>query len=115
MKLPHLEKAYVPQAKIVKYLLNLQHPKGGRQKAIFFMRFGFTIEAWEVLAQALLAHAARYQVASISEKSTVTNYAIEGPLETPDQRRPLVRTIWALEKGSNSPRFVTAYPLARKK
>ncbi len=79
------------------------------------MRFGFTIEAWETLAQALLAHAATYEVASISEKSEVTNYAIEGPLKTPDKRDPLIRTVWALEKGSNAPRFVTAYPLIRKK
>jgi hypothetical protein len=111
MKLPHLENAYVPEAKIVKYLLNLEHKQGGKDKAVFFMRFGFTIEAWEALAQALLAHAAAYEVASMSEKSGVTNYAIEGALDTPDQRQPLVRTVWVLEEGSNAPRFVTAYPL----
>lgn len=111
MKLPHLENAYVPEAKIVKYLLNLEHKQGGKDKAAFFMRFGFTIEAWEVLAQALLAHAATYEVASTSEKPDVINYAIEGALDTPDKRQPLVRTVWALEQGSESPRFVTAYPL----
>ena len=43
MKLPDLENAYVPEAKIVKYLLNLEHVRGGKDKAVFFMRFGFTI------------------------------------------------------------------------
>lgn len=111
MKLPHLENAYVPEAKIVKYLLNLEHKQGGKDKAVFFMRFGFTIEAWEILAQALLAHATAHEVASTSEKPDVTNYAIEGALDTPDDRQPLIRSVWALEKGSESPRFVTAYPL----
>jgi hypothetical protein len=55
------------------------------------MRFGFTIESWEILAQALLAHAAAYDVVSTSEKSDVTNYVIEGALDTPDKRQPLTR------------------------
>jgi hypothetical protein len=111
MKLPHLKNAYVPEAKIVKYLLNVEHEQGGKDKAAFFMRFGFTIDAWELLAQALLAHAATHDVASTAEKSGVTNYAVEGALNTPDKRQPLVRTIWTLEEGSEAPRFVTAYPL----
>lgn len=111
MKLPYLENAYVPEAKIVQYLLNLEHEKGGRDKAVFFTRFGFTIEGWGVLAQALLAHAAAHEVASISEKPGVTNYAIEGALDTPDGRQPLIRSVWSLEQGSIAPRLVTAYPL----
>lgn len=111
MKLPHLENAYVPEAKIVKYLLNLEHQHGGREKAVFFMRFGFTLAAWRVLEQALLKHAADYDIASTIQKGDVVNYAIEGALETPDKRQPLVRTVWAIESGSESPRFITAYPL----
>jgi hypothetical protein len=44
-------------------------------------------------------------------KSDVTNYTIEGVLETPDGRNPYVRTVWTVEIGSDAPRFVTAYPL----
>lgn len=67
-----------------------------------------------MLAQALLAHAAAHEVAGMSEKPGVTNYVIEGVLDTPDNRQPLVRTVWALEEGSEVPRFVTAYPLLRR-
>lgn len=98
----------------MKYLLNLEHEQGGRDKAIFFMRFGFTIEAWQVLAQSLLAHAAAHEVTSTSEKPNTINHVIEGVLETPDKREPLVRTVWTIEKGSASPRFVTAYPLKER-
>lgn len=111
MKLPYLENAYVPEAKIVKYLLNLDHKQGGKEKAVFFMRFGFTIESWKVLERAFLDHANSHEVISISEKADITNYAIEGALDTPDKRQPLVRTVWTLEKGSFAPRFITAYPL----
>jgi hypothetical protein len=55
MKLPYLENAYVPDSKVVRYLLNLEHKQGGKDKAVFFMRFGFTMDAWEVLRQALIA------------------------------------------------------------
>ena len=54
MMLPDGDRAQVDRAKIADYLLSLSHPDG-RDKAIFFMRFGFTVEAWELLADALRA------------------------------------------------------------
>lgn len=46
VKLPNFENAYVPEAKIVKYLLNQEHRQGGKEKAVFFLRFDFTIQEW---------------------------------------------------------------------
>ena len=111
MKLPALEQAYVPEAKLVKYLLNLYHPGGGEDKARFFMSFGFTIEQWEVLAQSLLAHASANEVVSTMETVQGVNFAIDGSLDAPDGRRPFVRAVWTLDTGSSAPRFVTAYPV----
>lgn len=111
MKLPNLENAYVPEAKIVKYLLNLEHNQGGKDKAAFFMSFSFTIEAWEVLAQALLAHAAAYEVASTMTLPERIHYVIEGEIISPDGRNPWIRSIWVVETDSIAPRFVSAYPL----
>jgi len=56
MKLPNCELATVPEEKITRYLLNPAHPAGG-SKAVFFLRFGFKIEEWRLLAEALLRHA----------------------------------------------------------
>jgi hypothetical protein len=111
MKLPHLENAYVPEAKLVKYLLNLEHKKGGRDKAVFLMRFGFTIEAWELLAQALLAHAAAYEVASTMTLADRVHYVVEGEIISPDGRNLPVRSVWVIETDSSAPRFVSAYPI----
>jgi hypothetical protein len=51
-KLPNVNEAIIPQKKITNYLLSLTH-SSGRDKAVFFRRFGFTPDSWEVLAQAL--------------------------------------------------------------
>lgn len=78
MKLPRLEVAAVPPEKIAGYLLAFSH-QTGRAKADFFSRFGFTAEAWEVLARALLSHAAAHEVARLEAFPLGTRYAIKGP------------------------------------
>jgi hypothetical protein len=75
------------------------------------MRFGFTLAAWETLAQNLLHHAADHEVAETEASAFGTSYAIEGPLTTPDGRSPQVRVIWFVNNGEDIPRLVTAYPL----
>jgi hypothetical protein len=44
MNLPNAENAKVEKEKITGYLLNASHSYGG-SKAIFFTRFGFSMEA----------------------------------------------------------------------
>jgi len=46
----------VPTAKLTEYLLNPRHPEGG-SKARFFLGLGFSPEAPEDLAEAVLRHA----------------------------------------------------------
>jgi hypothetical protein len=111
LKLPGLANAYVPQAKVVDYLLNPEHTGGGKDKAQFLVRFGFTIERWEVLATALLDHAHAYEVISSIATPQGVNYAIDGRLITPDGRYPLMRTVWTVDTDSIAPRFVTTYPV----
>jgi hypothetical protein len=110
MKLPNHSRAIVAEAKIVKYLLNEAHPRG-KDKAAFFGRFGFSVGEWEILKTALLAHANSFEVMSILESTERTYYAIEGDLTTPDGRNPRVRSVWAVDRGSETPRLITAYPV----
>ena len=110
MKLPSLEAAIVPRAKVEDYLLNLEHPIGGG-KAKFFMRFGFTRERWQTLAAALRQHAHSNEVTQELADDEGRVFVIEGELSAPDGRRPQLRAIWLLELGHLAPRFITAYPL----
>ncbi|HUT55058.1 MAG TPA: hypothetical protein VM658_16840 [bacterium] len=89
MKLPGLDQAEVKKDKIAGYLLSPSH-RTGRGKAEFFSGFGFSSERWDRLARALVTHAAVNEVATVEENQFGTRYTIEGELETPDGRRPLV-------------------------
>lgn len=110
MQLPSVEDARVEQAKLLDYLLNQEHPEG-KSKAAFFLRFGFRAASWDVLAEALRNHAFQHEVQKTVASSYGVRYVIEGPLETPDERAPLVRTVWMIDEGTSAPRLITAYPL----
>lgn len=62
MKLPHLDNVRVDREKVVDYLLNPEHSEGG-SKAVFFASLGFRLADWQVLASALIRHAADNHVA----------------------------------------------------
>lgn len=109
MKLPFAEKLVVEQGKIVEYLLNPSHPDNGG-KAHFFETWGFTAENWGDLRRALIEMAASTEVADRVESSWGTKFVVEGPLSAPRGTTPPVRTIWIVDRGSDVPRLVTAYP-----
>ena len=109
MLLPHAHLARIDQEKITGYLLSFVNPRG-RAKADFFLRFGFSAARWEELAEALRRHAASHAVARVLETAYGPRYHVDGEMETPDGRSPLVRTVWQIDLGSDHPRFITAYP-----
>ena len=109
MKLPHAEHARVDREKITDYLLSPSHPDGA-SKTAFFTSYGFRAEEWQVFAEALRKHGQTHPVVKVVDSSYGSRYSIDGILEAPDGRRPLVRTVWILGKGSTEPRLVTAYP-----
>ena len=111
-KLPNAESAYIDLRKITGYLLSEAHVKG-RLKAAFFLRFGFSADQPGAMAQALLNHAKSHDLAGLVETAFGIHYIIEGPLETPDKRNPVIRTVWVVKTGTALPRFVTATPARR--
>ena len=110
MRLPNAEFAVVEREKITESLLNLAH-RYGASKARFFAGFGFTIEAWDVLASALREHAQRYEVARTYETRWGPRFEINGELNAPDGRQPRIRSVWQFDEGEIAPRLITAYPL----
>jgi hypothetical protein len=92
--------------------LSPTHPDG-RSKEKFFTAFGFTVNECETLATALLNHVANNDVTKLEDSPFGTRYVVEGILLSPDNRNPLLRSVWFLETGDNIPKFVTAYPLKR--
>jgi hypothetical protein len=110
MRLPELGKVEIPPEKIIDYLLSPSH-RAGRGKAWFFGRYGFARESWQTLATALRRHINDHAVTKVEETPFGIRYLIEGTLRTPSGRTPRVRSVWFVEGGHDSVRFVTAYPL----
>lgn len=108
MRLPNAESAVVAREKITGYLLSFTNPRG-RPKAYFFTRFGFDANHWEEIVDALLLHCQHNEVVEIKAADFGIQYAIIGPIRTPDGREPNVRSIWQIDYGNNYPRFISAY------
>ena len=109
MRVPNAQYAWVAPGKITDYLLSTasSHSRG---KAGFFSRFGFESDRWEVLADALRSHCVQNDVAEVEETVYGTQYVIVGPIDTPDGRNPVIRTVWQVDHGADYPRFITARP-----
>ncbi|PYK28752.1 MAG: hypothetical protein DME59_01970 [Verrucomicrobia bacterium] len=113
MKLPNTDKLIVEREKIADYLLNAAH-RYGASKARFFAEFGFRIENWDQLADALREHGRTHEVTSEQETGFGPRYVVEEELNTPTSRRPRVRTVWQMDKSTIAPRLISAYPLEAK-
>ncbi|MHB8380787.1 MAG: DUF6883 domain-containing protein [Candidatus Binataceae bacterium] len=114
MKLPNASRATVPRAKMLEYLLSETHPLG-RHKAVFFTGFGFTRRAWNELSTALVRHACEHEVSLVEDSPFGKRYDIDGIIATPSGRSPRIRSVWFIETASDTPRFVTAFPLREGK
>ena len=107
MDLPFANRLRVDKSKIVGYLLSHSNGQG---KAAFFVGFGFQLENWETLADALTNLARSNPVAAEVDSPYGTRYSVDGELQTPSGRRPRVRTVWILDRDSGEPRLITAHP-----
>jgi hypothetical protein len=114
MKLPNLDRAVVKAGKISDYLLSSVHP-AGRHKARFFGLFGFSSAVPGTLIRSLIEHARSNEVSTVDQTPFGVRYTIDGTVNSPDGRNPRLRVIWFIESGSDTPQFVTAYPLPELK
>jgi len=113
VKLPNANNVRIDREKLTGYLLNSAHPEG-RGKAQFFLRAGFTLEAWSDFADSLRIFAAQTDVHSILSSEHGCKYIVEGSLQTPLGQFVQIRTIWVVDTGGEIPRLVTAYPIKER-
>jgi hypothetical protein len=102
VKLSNNHNAVASEPKLSEYLLSSSHVYG-RHKAAFFMRFGFSADAWETLAQALFEHASQNEVVRTEDSPFGKRDVIDGELSSPDTRNPRVRAIWFSETSEDVP------------
>jgi hypothetical protein len=108
-RLARSDRAIVPEAKIVDYLLSARHPVG-RAKARFLAGFGFNVENWHALRDAIVADAMANEITASHRTQFGIKFEIDGPLLAPDGRASFVRVIWFTEAGEDVPQLVTLVP-----
>jgi hypothetical protein len=113
MGLPSADTAEIHDAKILGYLLSQTH-RTGQSKATFFTKHGFTLERWQLLADALRHQAKTGAVAAAQNTKYGLRYVVDGMLIAPDGTRLNVRSVWFINEKTARPRFATAHPLKRK-
>ena len=89
--------------------MNPAHPDNGG-KALFFLSLGFSRQDWQVFAAALRKLVETTDVNKRMESTHGQKYILDGRIESPSRRTPVVRTVWIVDHGSDMPRLVTAYP-----
>jgi hypothetical protein len=87
MKLPLVNEAEVPRAKIVLYLVDPNH-RSGKSKARFFAGHGYAAERWQELAEALRTHASENEVVKQETTPLGVRLVVEGPLTCETARLP---------------------------
>jgi len=110
LKLPNSESIVVNIEKVENYLLNTSHPDG-LHKARFFMSFGFSQTSPREMAEALIKHSQENEVVETVNTDFGVKFVVEGKLQTPDKRNPLIRTIWFIAFNEKILKLVTAYPV----
>jgi hypothetical protein len=108
-RVPNAGQAYVDPRKITEYLLSTSHPRGS-DKAAFFARFGFSVQHWTTLRDALIDHLLCNNFSSAASDRFGQTFKVLGTLKSPDGRNPRVLVTWIVLKGESIPRLVTAVP-----
>jgi hypothetical protein len=68
------------------------------------------LEESEILARRLLEMAQQSDDYSVIETAFGVKYVVQGLLVSPNGTSTMVRAVWIVESGSETPRLVTAYP-----
>jgi hypothetical protein len=109
MKLPNPERAIIAPDKLVQYLLNTAHKRGGH-KARVLREFGYNAALWQQLQADIQRFHLYADVDVIRQTAYGTRYEIRAPLHTPGGRGLMVRTIWQIDEGTDFPRLITLFP-----
>jgi len=90
---PNLDKAVVPATKVTDYLLSETY-LNSKHKASLFRPYGFSLDNWQTLEQAVRQHIFDHDVANVESSPFGVRYAVYGAITAADRRSTLVRTVW---------------------
>jgi hypothetical protein len=109
MRIPNTDRAVIAPDKLVKYLLNVEHPKGG-SKAKLLVRMGYQPDNWQQLEADIRSQHLSAELTAETENEYGTRYEIVAPLAGPAGRAVTFRSVWQIDAGTDIPRLITMVP-----
>ena len=100
--------------KLTGYLLSENHSVG-KSKAKFFRELGFDEENLAILEEQFLKLAHSQEVTEIVTTQHGIKYVIIGMINTPKSKPVNILTVWIIDSGQETPRFVKARPFLENK
>jgi hypothetical protein len=108
MKLPNGDHAIIDPAKLQKYCLNPDHPRGRNKARVFARRLDIRAENLEQLMDALRAAAAEADAQYGEEDEYGTRFVVDFWMEGPSGSAQ-VRSGWIIKPGESNPRLTTCF------
>lgn len=99
----------VPEAKLIKYLLNLDHPKGGAKAKFFRDTLNIVKDDWRYLADQICQSAANSEFYRLEVTGYGVMHGAHVLITGRNGRQAVIETGWKLEEVGPA-QFVTAYP-----
>lgn len=109
MKIPNSDHAIVEPSKLIDYLLNSEHKRGGA-KAKLLLQFGYSLENWQQLESDIRKFHLVADVNVVKETAYGMRYEVSANMLTPIDRQLFVKTVWQIDTGTNFPRLITLVP-----
>ena len=109
MYLPDRERAVIAPDKLVHYLLNTAHKRGGA-KARVLTHFGYHANNPHQLDMDIRRFHLDQEVVATRQTPYGMRYEIRAPLQTPDGRLLMLRTVWQIDDRTYFPRLITLFP-----
>ena len=99
----------IEEQKITDYLLNKNHITG-KAKAKFFSLLGFSSDFPVALSDVPAKHCTTAELKTEESSEWGTKYTFVCEIQPPKGKAICVVSVWQIDKGEKTPRFITAYP-----
>jgi hypothetical protein len=101
--LPNYQNAVIPQNKLVRYSLDLTHPRGKHKAIVFKSALGFVQSTWELLRDRILIELPYHEAQPTLEDKHGKRYRVIMPLTGPNGSTRDVVVTWIIKTGTDYP------------
>jgi len=105
---------FIAEDKLIAYLLNPAHEKGGSKARFFISTCGFSPNNPRALEDELRKHPLTAEPIEPIETDDGVNYSFICDIQTPGRGPTCIVSVWRIGERSGRPHFVTARPLRKR-